>query len=143
MNPTAFLLALTAFVLWGMAPLFDKLGMQGLSPLAGLTVRAMAAAAMVAVYATIAGVWKEIAAAPRATVGYLVLSAAFGAVLGQLAYYAALKQEGLAKVLLISAAYPLMAVALAIVFLKEDVTVPKVAGAVLVVTGMVVIKGWG
>lgn len=50
MHPTAFLLALTAFLLWGCSPLFDKLGMRGLTPLAGLTVRVLAAAVMVGVY---------------------------------------------------------------------------------------------
>lgn len=143
MNPTAFLLALAAFLLWGCSPLFDKLGMQSLSPLAGLTVRVVAAAAMVGLYAIFAGTWKEIAAAPRPAIGYFILSGALGAVLGQLAYYGALRNEGLTRVLLICSAYPLVAVALAIVFLKEGLTVPKVAGAVLVVAGMVLIKGWG
>lgn len=143
MHPTAFLLALTAFLLWGCSPLFDKLGMRGLTPLAGLTVRVLAAAVLVGVYSIFAGTWKEIAAAPRPAIGYFILSGVCGAVLGQLAYYGALRYEGLTRVLLISSAYPLVAVALAILFLHEGLTVPRVVGGLLVVAGMVVIKGWG
>lgn len=143
MNPTALAFALAALVLWGVSPLFDKLGLATLSPLAGLTVRLIAAGAMGAVLATAAGTWKEIATAPRPALACFLGSALFGAVLGQLAYYAAQKYDEVSKVLPVAAAYPLVTAALAVVLLREGVTVPKLAGAGLIVAGILLIKGWG
>jgi len=148
MNPTAFLFALAALLLWGISPVLDKLGMQALgsrplSASAALTIRLIAAALMVAIYASAVGVWKEVAAAPRLAFVCFAGSALFAALLGQLAYYAALQHEAVSRVLLVSAPYPLVAVLLAVIFLNESLTIPRIAGAVLVVAGIILIKGWG
>jgi transporter family protein len=148
MNPTAFLFSLAALLLWGISPVLDKLGMQmlGARPLAApaaLTIRLIAAALMVAVYASVVGAWKEAATVPRPALACFAGSALFAALLGQLAYYAALQYESVSRVLLVSAPYPLVAVVLAVIFLKEGVTMPRIAGAVLVVAGIILVKGWG
>ena len=143
MNPSALTYALLALVLWGVSPLFDKLGLARVTPLAGLTVRLLAAGVMGAVLATLAGTWRELAAAPRPALAWFLGSALFGAVLGQLAYYAAQRQEDVTRVLPIAAAYPLISAALAVLLLREGLTVPKIAGAALIVAGIVLIKVWG
>ncbi|HEY3398020.1 MAG TPA: EamA family transporter [Armatimonadota bacterium] len=142
MSPTALIFAALAMLLWGASPLFDKLGMKDLSPLAGLTIRVVAAAAMVAIYSLAMGTWKEIAAAPRLSVLYLIGSAVFGATLGQAAYYAAIKHADASQVVPIAAAYPLVTLLLAVPILREGLTVGKGVGVLLVVAGVSLIKGW-
>ncbi len=142
MHPLAFTFALLAAVLWGASPLFDRVAMKDLSALAGLTVRVVAAAVMVAVYAVFAGTWREIWVAPRSALLFLLGSAFFGAVTGQLAYYAAIRYDEASRVVPVSAAYPLITMVLAVLILREGLTVYKAAGAVLVVTGIVMIRGF-
>jgi transporter family protein len=142
MHPLAFAFALLAALLWGASPLFDRVAMRDLSPLAGLTVRVVAAAVMVAVYAAWARTWKEISVAPRSALLFLLGSAFFGAVTGQLAYYAAIRYDEASRVVPVSAAYPLITMVLAVLLLREGLTFSKVAGAVLVVAGIVLIKGF-
>lgn len=142
MHPLAFAFALLAAILWGASPLFDRVGMRDLSALAGLTVRVVAAAVMVAIYAAFAGTWREISLAPRSAVLFLLGSAFFGAVTGQLAYYAAIRYDEASRVVPVSAAYPLITMVLGLLILREGLTVYKAVGAVLVVVGIVMIKGF-
>jgi transporter family protein len=141
MNPTALAFAVTTLLLWGVSPLFDKLGLASVTPLAGLTVRLVAAGVMGVVMATVAGTWREIATAPRQGLAYFLGSAVFGAVVGQLTFYTAQKYDDVSRVLPVCAAYPLVTAALAVVLLREGLTVPKVAGAGLIVAGIVLIGG--
>ena len=131
--------AIITMVLWGFSPLFDKLAMRAVSPLAGLTVRVLAAAVMVGLFGTFAGVWKEISHAPRHILLLLVGSALFGVVLGQATHYMALKHADASQVVPIAAAYPLTAALLAALFLHESVTWPRVVGALLVISGVALI----
>lgn len=139
MNWLGIGLAILTMVLWGFSPLFDKLAMRTVSPLAGLTVRVMGAALMVGLFGTFAGVWKEIAHAPRHILLLLVGSALFGAVLGQATHYMALKYAEASRVVPIAAAYPLTTALLAAVLLHESVTWPRVVGALLVISGVALI----
>jgi len=60
--------------------------------------------------------------------------------LGHLAYYYAVKFGDVSRMVPVVAAFPLIALILAILFLSEKLTPTKVIGAILIVAGVVVIK---
>ena len=70
----------------------------------------------------------------------LALEGVAAALLGQLAYYYALQLEEVGRVTPLAAAFPLVASALAVLLFGETVTPAKLAGAVLVVAGVVLLK---
>jgi len=61
--------------------------------------------------------------------------------LGQLAYYYALKYSEASKVVPISSSFPLVTVALAFLFLHESMTLKKIFGTLLVILGIILIRG--
>jgi transporter family protein len=63
------------------------------------------------------------------------------ALIGQLFYYNALKYGEASKIVPICSSFPLITVILAIVFLNEQFTFSKALGALLIIAGVLVIKG--
>ena len=62
------------------------------------------------------------------------------ALLGQLAYYYALKFGDISQVTPIAAAFPIVAMLLAVAVFGEQITVTKVVAAVLITTGVVLLR---
>lgn len=143
MSSAAIGFALLAVLFGGAAPLLDKLALREISPLTGMTVRVVAAAVMMGLYGLAVGVGKQIAAAPRHVLWYLVGSALLAAVLGQFAYYAAIKQAQASQVTPLTAAYPLVTLLLAVPLLREGLTVTKALGALLIVAGVILLTAVG
>ena len=74
-------------------------------------------------------------------VGALIGSALLGSFIGQVAYYSAMRHADASLVVPMTATYPLVGAMLAIVLLREPLTAHKVAGALLVVAGIIFLKG--
>jgi transporter family protein len=72
--------------------------------------------------------------------GYIALEGICAALFAQLAYYYALKYGDVGRVSPLVAAFPLVAVFLGIVFLGEKLTVYKVLAALLIVSGITLLK---
>jgi transporter family protein len=134
------LLAMLTALLWGFAPVFDKLGLGKASPMAALSIRTLVVAVGMAVFLTASGGWREISSLDRRTVTYIVLGAIAAGLLGQLTYYCALKSGQATTVVPVAAIYPLVAAALAILFLREPITPGKVLGSVLIALGILAIR---
>ena len=60
--------------------------------------------------------------------------------LGQLAYYYALKNSEASKVVPVSSSFPLITLALAFLFLNESITLKKILGTMLVILGIILIR---
>ena len=135
-----FWLAMLTALLWGLAPVFDKLGLGKASPMAALTVRTIVVALGMAIFLLAFGGWRELASLDRRSVVFLILGALAAGLIGQLVYYHALKAGETARVVPIAATYPLVAALVAIIFLKEPVTPGKIVGAILIVLGIVAIR---
>lgn len=138
LNP--YLLAGIAMVFWGIAPIFGKLGLGGVHPLAALTIRSVIISLLLVVVVTIKGQWGFVAEVNAKNVMYIALEGICAALLGQLAYYYAVKWGEVGRVSPIAAAFPLVAVFLGIVFLGEKLTLYKVIAALLIGTGIVLLK---
>lgn len=136
----AFFLALLTTVLWGIAPLFEKLALAKVEPLVLLPIRTGFVTLSVLTILLLSGSAQDLAKVDGKSVGFILLSGFFGGTLGLTAYFHAMKWGEASKVVLITGSYPLVTTLLAILFLHEAVTLPKLLGALFVITGILLLR---
>ncbi len=136
----AYLLAGIAMVLWGVAPIFGKMGLGGTHPLAALTIRSVVTSIILLITVTAMGKWGSVTGIAAKDALYIILEGLFAALLGQLAYYYALKYGEVGRVAPVVAAFPLVALILGIIFFGEELTLTKIAAAALIFSGIVLLK---
>lgn len=136
MERHGLLFALLAAFLWGMAPVFEKLGLIRISPLAGLTIRNIAITIAVLIIALFTNAGKEITHADFKTVAYVVIGGIIAGLLGMWSYFEALKHCEASRVAPIVGTYPLFAFIFAMIFLGETLTLQKGIGVLLIVGGV-------
>lgn len=136
----AYLLAGIAMVLWGVAPIFGKLGLGGMHPLAALTIRSVMTSIILLITVTALGKWGNVMGVAAKDAIYIMIEGVFAALLGQLAYYYALKYGEVGRVAPIVAAFPLVVLVLGAMFLGEELTLTKVVAATLIFSGIVLLK---
>lgn len=124
---------------WGVAPVFGKLGLGRLDPMTGLSLRTMIAAGVVGGWMILSGQLQRLQPISKETWILIGLESLFATLLGDLAYFAALKWGNTAEVSLIMAASPLITMCIALAFLGEEVTWPKLVGSALIVGGLLLI----
>ena len=78
-----------------------------------------------------------------APLAWIIAGSLSSQVFGQFMYYRALKVAPASQVVPITATYPLVTVALAMMFLGEKMTGPKLLGVVFIVVGIVLVSGLG
>jgi len=136
----AFLFALLAAVIWGVAPAVEKMALQNVSPFAGLVVRTAVATSVVLIFSFLMGEWREILTLDSRTILYLSLGGILGSFLGTLAYYHALKSGEVGLVVPVSSLYPLIALIIGVLVLGESLTLQRLLGIILIVVGISLIK---
>ncbi len=150
MSRPALLFCLVAVIAWGLGAVVDKvlMGDKGLSPWTAVALKMIVATVIIAIYAYMTGSVAEVKAMaqmpPRqlwTIIGALVGTALLATVIGQLSYYSALQKADASQVVPLTSTYPLVGALLAVSFLGESVTVPKVLGAVLIVGGIILLSG--
>lgn len=128
--------ALLAALLWGSAPVLEKLGLVKISPLAGLAIRTITITIILVAIALFTDMAKEIVRVDSRSLFFLVVSGIIAGLLGMLAYFKALKCWEASRVVPIVGAYPLFAFLFALLFLGEKLTLQKALGVLLVVGGV-------
>lgn len=136
---TGVLYALLATILWGMAPVFEKLGLVHISPLAGLTIRTAAVTVILVMLALLTRVHTEILRADGRTVLFLIISGILAGLLGTWSYFKALKHGEASLVVPLVGAYPLFALLFSLLLLGEKLTVQKGIGVILIVSGVMLL----
>lgn len=134
MKPILF--ALLTALFWGVAPIFEKLGLRRVEPIVALAIRTAVVFISFTVFIFASGSWRMVQKQDSQTIIFIVLGALAAGVFGQIAYFYALKTGSASNVVPIVASYPLIASMIAITLLKEPVTVGKVLGAALIVLGV-------
>ncbi len=133
-------LALFAALLWGIAPLFDRMAIVNISPLSANFVRAFASFTILLAYLVYSeNVSQILSISPRAILFLVIAGIIAGAIAG-IAYYQSLKMIGAAKTVPLTSVYPLITVVLAAVLLGESVSLRVYAGAVLIVSGIILVS---
>ncbi|MFQ6131658.1 MAG: EamA family transporter [Armatimonadota bacterium] len=140
---SAFLWALVTALFWGGGPVCAKPGLEGVDPLVGLIWRGLVAGFTVASVGVATNSMKLVAGLPLRSKLFLAGEGLLGSVLGQLAYFRAIKPGTLARVTPVASSFPLVTVLLSVVFLAEKVTWQHPLGAALVVAGVILLKQAG
>lgn len=132
-------IALFGMLCWGVAPIFLKLGLNNVNPLYALVLRTMIAAGLVSGWMLISGSYNQVKTIPFSACILLTCEAILATLIGDLAYYAAIKKGDISVVTVIMASSPLVTMLGATIFLGEHITAIKVIGASLIILGIILI----
>lgn len=135
-----YILAGIAMVFWGIAPVLGKLGLTALQPLAALAIRSITISVILILVVTAKGQWSYITGASTRDIAVIALEGICAALLGQLAYYHALKVGEVSRISPIVSAFPLVAMVLGIIFWGEKVTMYKFIASLLIISGIVLLR---
>jgi len=136
---TVILLVITA-LLWGSTPILEKMGLGKTDPFTALTVRSLGVAVVVIIFVVLTGKIKDVFQLDLKTVAIFVISGVMAGFLGMWTYFGALKLAPASKIVPIAATYPLVTAILSIIILKEGVTVFRLIGTILIITGIWLVK---
>lgn len=136
---TALLVALFGALCWGLAPVFGKIGLQQIDPVTGLAGRTLIAGGVVLIWLLTAGRVPALESIPAKAWLLLAAEGLLATLIGDLAYYAALKHGQAGEVTVVFAASPLVTLWVSHRWLAEALTWQKAIGALFVAVGVVLI----
>ena len=136
-----FYFALLSALVWGFAPIVEKIGLSKIPAVPGLFFRSLGVFAG----AVILWLWKSKEIAPLLGNfpqgwGWLVFGGFLASIVGQIFFYQALKNGDVSMVVPVGASYPLITFILGIIFLGEKFTLTKAGGLLLVILGVLFLK---
>ncbi|MEL4106355.1 EamA family transporter [Oscillospiraceae bacterium WX1] len=134
-----YFFAFIGMLCWGVSPIFAKLGLKDINPLVGLSVRTFFTATAILIWLLLSGGITELKDISSKALFLLVLEAILATLIGDLAYFAALKQGSPAIVMLIMACSPVVTILTAVLFLGEKLTLSHLIGACLAMIGIILI----
>ena len=126
-------------ICWGVSPLFAKIGLRDMSPLLGLSLRTFFTASVLFFWLLISGKASEMTSIPPGALVLLIVEALLATLIGDLAYFAALKQGSASVVMLIMACSPVVTIICSMLFLHETLTLTNLIGGCLVVIGLILV----
>lgn len=131
-----FLLALFGMICWGLAPIFAKLGLSNVNPMAGLALRTYISVSLLTTWVLCNGTWLEFKNISRQATWLIAIEAVLATLVGDLAYYAALKYGQVTFVTIVMACSPLVSMIAAVLFLNEQLTMIRFLGSILIILGL-------
>ena len=139
MNINPNFLALIVAALWGLAPIFEKMSLQTMSPIFILSVRFFLVTALLVPFFISTN---QVLMLPALNIKNMLLILIPGllAVLGIFLYFNALSGSSASKIVPLTAIYPLFTCFYAYIFLKEDFTSEKIIGTILIVAGVFILN---
>jgi transporter family protein len=127
-------------LLWGSTPILEKIGLAKVDPLIGVTIRSAIVTAGLFLLTFVLGKGRALIELDGKSVLLFGASGVIAGLLGMWTYYGALKMEATSKIVPIAACYPLVTALLSVLVLKEGVTLYRVIGTALIVTGIWLVK---
>ena len=139
MKPYYF--ALITALLWGIVPVFEKIGLSKLTPAAGIFVRCLSVSLGAIILLLFQPfLLRDLAQAPIRNIALIVAGGFTANFLGQLLFYNALKNGEVSKIVPIAGAYPLISFLLGLILLGEKITWTKSAGLGLILAGLFLLR---
>lgn len=135
----SFIFAFLTALCWGAAPILGKMGLAKLPPFLALSLRSFTISIILLAAGLISGNFKNLQVDARSFI-FIAAEGIMASLLGQLAYYYALKNSEASKVVPVSSSFPLITLALAFLFLNESITLKKILGTMLVILGIILIR---
>ena len=137
----AFGWILITILIWGSVPILEKVGLSGATaPAAGVFVRSCGVAVGAFLVGLVARPWPAMAQTPWRSVLLLAGGGFLASFVGQMTFYQALKAGEVSRVAPLVGAYPLVAALLGWWLLREPLTATRVAGVMLVVGGVLLLR---
>ncbi len=127
-------------VLWGATPIFEKTGLAKVDPLIGVTIRSLIVTGGLLLLTFLLGKGKALIELEGRSILLFGASGMMAGLLGMWTYYGALKMGATSKIVPIAACYPLVTALLSVLVLKEGVTLSRVVGTALIVSGIWLVK---
>ena len=134
-----YVFAFIGMICWGVSPLFAKVGLRNINPLIGLSIRTFFTAAVIFIWMLISGKIVELANVSSRAFIFLIVEALLATLIGDLAYFAALKQGSASIVMLIMACSPVVTILFSILFLHDTLTITNLIGGCLVMIGLILV----
>ncbi len=137
-----FLLAMFGMVCWGLAPVFGKLGLSNVNPITGLLIRTYMAAGLLTIWVIFNGLgstFAQVKTISWQTWLFIGIEGILATLVGDLAYYAALKHGEVSFVTLVMSCSPLISMLMATFILGEHITLTRTLGSIMIVGGLVLI----
>lgn len=126
--------------MWGVCPLLEKAGLARIAPIPGLFYRCVGVmAGMIA----LALFWvrpNDIRSVDARSALCLALAGFLASLIGQFFFYNALKLGDVSRLAPIGGSYPFFAFLLGLLFFGESASPLKIAGVVLIVSGVWLLK---
>ncbi len=135
-----FLLLIATALLWGATPILEKTGLAKVDPLIGVTIRSAIVTAGLLLLTFLLGKGKALMELDGKSILLFGASGMMAGLLGMWTYYGALKIEATSKIVPIAACYPLVTALLSVLILKEGITLHRVIGTALIVSGVWLVK---
>lgn len=136
----ALLYAFLGMLCWGLAPLFGKLGLYSVNPVTALSLRTIIAGTLVMGWLIASRGIYQFFQIPPIFWALIGIEAVLATLLGDLAYFAALKKGNINDVTLILSCAPLITMLLSYLFLNEMITNYQLIGAAFITVGLVFIS---
>jgi transporter family protein len=125
---------------WGSAPLFEKIALRATDPLLALTLRSGMAVLILVLATLFTGKISQVQELTLRDFGALGASGLLAGVLGMFTYFSLLKTGQASKVVPLTAAYPLVTAILSLLFLGEKLTLMRLFGILLTISGLIILQ---
>lgn len=135
-----FWLLLLTIIVWGIAPIIDKVAVQGTSPYIGNIYRSLTIAFIMLTITFFSGELKMAFKMPLKNALFYVASGLLAGGIGVIAYFKVLQVAPTSKVVPLAASYPLITALLSMAFLGEKVSPARFIGTLLIVAGIYLVK---
>ncbi len=135
-----FLLLIATTLLWGATPILEKTGLAKVDPLIGVTIRSAIVTAGLFLLTFLLGKGKALMELDGKSVFLFGASGLMAGLLGMWTYYGALRIGATSKIVPIAACYPLVTALLSVLILHEGITLDRVIGTALIVSGVWLVK---
>ena len=126
--------------MWGTTPILEKTGLARVDPLIGVTIRSAIVTAGLLLLTFLLGKGKALMELDGKSIFLFGVSGMMAGLLGMWTYYGALKIGATSKIVPIAACYPLVTALLSVLILKEGITLHRVIGTALIVSGVWLVK---
>ena len=135
-----FAWAALAALIWGVVPLLEKTGLAHAKPLAGLFYRCVGVVIGFVILTVFMVKPQDIRSVGPRSALLLMLGGFLASFVAQICFYNGLKLGEMSRVVPISASYPFITFLIGVLLLGESLSLLKLAGALLVVAGVWLVK---
>ncbi|BAU22875.1 hypothetical protein THC_0480 [Caldimicrobium thiodismutans] len=136
MDQKTLILWLLTLFFWGISPTLEKVGLKKVEPLIGLWIRTLSALIGITLALLFTSSFQALKILEKRDLFYLCLSGITAGFLGMYFYFSLLKMHQASQIVPLTATYPLVATFLAILILKEPLTLSKIIGTFLIALGI-------